>query len=196
MGKYDIVIVGGQSNAEGNGLPYADDLQLRSNRIMSLSALKKVEHLPEKVRVTYFDEPFQLKIAEEQVIGNGKRNGFYLPFARLYEEHLLETDRKLLLVYAAVGGTGFKKGNWIPTGPEYLKMLEMVDFALAMSPANRLVAFLWHQGEHDAFEQNPPQAYGQQLEFLVQSVRERYNAPQLPFIAGDFVHEWKSKNSA
>lgn len=98
----------------------------------------------------------------------------------------------MLIIRGAIGGTGFKKGHWGLKDKVYLKMLEMVDYALALNPKNRVIAFLWHQGEHDAFERNNPEQYKQQLSDMVKDVRIRYG--NMPFIAGDFVNEWKSKN--
>ena len=72
------------------------------------------------------------------------------------------------------------------------EMLEMTDYALSLNKNNRVVAFLWHQGEHDAFEGNIPDVFGKQLSAMVSSVRKRYG--EIPFIAGDFVREWKQKN--
>ena len=71
-------------------------------------------------------------------------------------------------------------------------MIEMVDYSLSFNKENRVIAFLWHQGEHDAFEGNEPDVFEQQLRDMVLSVRERYG--KMPFIAGDFVREWKEEN--
>ena len=105
---------------------------------------------------------------------------------------LLKEDRALLIVRGVIGGTGFKKGHWGLQDEIYLKMLEMTDYALQFNPENRVVAFLWHQGEHDAFEGNPPEQYRKQLTDMLDDVRSRYG--KMSFIAGDFVNEWKSKN--
>ena len=70
----------------------------------------------------------------------------------------------------------------------------MVDYAVNLNKENRLMAFLWHQGEHDAFEKNDPQIFEKQLRDMVNDARSRYNAPDLPFIAADFVADWKGKN--
>lgn len=63
-----------------------------------------------------------------------------------------------------------------------------------MNKENRLTTFLWHQGEHDAFEKNDPDIFEKQLYDMITSVRNRYNTPTLPFVAGDFVQDWKNKN--
>lgn len=105
---------------------------------------------------------------------------------------LLKDGRKLLIVRAAVGGSGFKKGHWGIKNILHKKMIELVDYALSLNPENRVVVFLWHQGEHDAFEGNKPEVYHDQLTEMLFDVRTRYG--NIPFIAGDFVDEWKSKN--
>ena len=100
--------------------------------------------------------------------------------------------RKLLIVRAAVEGTGFKKGYWGLNSILHNKMLEMSDYARSLHKENKFVAFLWHQGEHDAGERNDPNIFEKQLLETVFNVRERYG--NMPFIAGDFVREWKQNN--
>ena len=109
------------------------------------------------------------------------------------KEILQNSDRKLLIIRAAIGGTGFVKKQWGVGDQVYLKMIEMADFALSLNEENRIVGVLWHQGECDAFEKNEPNVFKQQLASLIQDIRKRYGE-NLPFIAGDFVSEWKQKN--
>lgn len=194
MNKFDIIILAGQSNAEGMGLGEVENEFQPTEQIFSLSAERKVTHLPENLKIVYADKPFELKIAEERISGGKKIADFSLPFARLYAENLLSEERKILIIRAAVGGSGFYKKHWTQDGILYLKMLELIDFALSLHPENRITAFLWHQGEHDAFEKNKPNIFKEQLKTMVESVRSRYRLPQLPFIAGDFVNDWKMKN--
>lgn len=192
--KYDIIIQAGQSNAEGMGMGEVEKEYQPTFRICALSAEKTVEHFPENLKIVYADKPFDLEIAKEREYQGGKIADFALPFATLYEKELLDKDRKILIIRAAVGGSGFKKGQWLPEGVLYLKMLEMVDYALSLNPQNRVVGFLWHQGEHDAFEKNPPNRFKEQLKEMIISFRNHYDLNKLPFIAGDFVNEWKSEN--
>ena len=120
---------------------------------------------------------------------------FSLAFAKSYiKDGCLEEGRKVLIIRAAVGGTGFQRRPWGLQDDQYLKMLEMTDYALSLNPENRLKGFLWHQGEHDAFEGNTPENYHKQLTALINSVKQRYQCPDLPFICGGFAREWKSEN--
>jgi hypothetical protein len=78
----------------------------------------------------------------------------------------------------------------------YLRMMDMIRVALALNPANRLVAFLWHQGESDAIWNATRDIHYTHLTNLVQSVRDTFSAPELAFVAGDFVHHWRDENAA
>ena len=198
MDKFDIIILGGQSNAEGGGIGPVQEEYVPDEKICHLEEEKTVEVTPDGMRVTYMDKPFVLKVADERIGKEGNEKGltigdFSLTFAKRYvEAGLLKEDRKILIIRAAVGGTGFQKGNWGLKAQVYLKLLEMTDYALSLNPENKVVAFLWHQGEHDAFEKNPPENYKKQLFDVASEIRSKYG--NMPFVAGDFVNEWKSKN--
>ena len=66
-------------------------------------------------------------------------------------------------------------------------MIEMTDYAMKLNPENRVVAFLWHQGEGDT-NHTPADIYRQKMEAVLHDIRARYG--KMPFIAGDFVPEW------
>jgi hypothetical protein len=73
-------------------------------------------------------------------------------------------------------------------------MMEMIKTALGLNPKNRLVAFLWHQGETDATLNSDFQTYYNNLTTLVTNVRKTFGCDNLPFVAGDFVSHWKMEN--
>ena len=136
--KFDIIIQAGQSNAEGygygpTGAPYIPD-----------------------ERVWYMNKNDTISLAVEKVAGNLIQTNSALSFAREYIcQGQLAEDRKLLIIRAAVGGTGFLDNRWKLTDDLYLHMMEMIRTALALNPENRLVALLWHQGENDShFEED------------------------------------------
>jgi hypothetical protein len=149
----------------------------------------------ENLFVTYLDKPFDISSANEREKDGGTAADYSLTFAKEYKKAgYLKSGRKLLVIRAGVGGTGFMKKHWGMQGKVYLKMIEMIDYALSLNPENKLVAFLWHQGEHDAFEQNDPDVFEEQLRTMIDSVKSKYNTPDIPFISADFVNEWKSEN--
>ncbi|MBQ8405464.1 MAG: hypothetical protein IJX09_02325 [Clostridia bacterium] len=192
--RYDIIVQGGQSNAEGTGCgPVARELPISPN-VWYLDAEKTVEVGEDNMIITYADKPFQIVPAAERVVNGNVTGDFSLTFAEEYEKaRLLQADRKLLIVRAAIGGTGFKKNHWGIGKVLYNKLLEMTDYALSLHPENRVIGFLWHQGEHDAFEGSEPNEFKAQLTAQLHDFRARYGE-DIPFIAGDFAREWKSKN--
>ena len=70
----------------------------------------------------------------------------------------------------------------------------MIKQALALNPENRVVVFLWHLGETDAMNKVSRETHYTNLKRLVDSVRFNFACPTLPFIAADFVPEWKEQN--
>jgi hypothetical protein len=173
--KFDVIILAGQSNAEGCGLGPVEDPYVPDGRVFHL--------YPNGTIAQAADDTFY----------NDLRSHFALPFAREYiRAGMLAEDRKLLILRCAVGGTGFWNNCWGLADHLYLQMLEMTRTALALNPENRLVALLWHQGEADALSAASFESYYKNLSDLLTSVRETFSAPDLPFVAGDFVQGWKA----
>lgn len=172
--RFDIILQAGQSNAEGCGCgPVNEPYQPKDS-------------------VWYLDSDFTITKAKEQVTKNEPLGNFSLSFADRYlKDGLLENGRNLLIIRSAVGGTGFVDHRWGMTDDLYLRMMEMVRTALALNPENRLVAFLWHQGETDVHGKMSYQTHYNNLSTLLASVRAEFNGPNLPFVAGDFVPLWK-----
>ena len=193
MDKYDIILQAGQSNAAGYGHgpaahPYAPD-----PRVLYLTAGE-----PEAGEY-YPKGAYKISVAAERpnptVSPEDRLGDFSLSFAGKYvESGLLAPDRKLLIVRSAVGGTGFLKGYWRVGDPLYQRMLRRTDYALSLHSENRLVGFLWHQGEHEAAFLNDPGRYHDQFFAVVESVRGRYGNSQLPFVCGGFCSQWAEEN--
>lgn len=176
--KFDIIIQAGQSNSDGTAHGLAD-----------------APYQP-KYEVWHMNGDFTMEVAREMVVGNAIRAHYGLTFADEYiRAGKLEQGRKLLILRTSVGGTGFLDNHWKLTDDLYLRMMEMIRTALALNEENRLVAFLWHQGETDAILHASYDVHYSHLMTLVRSVREEFAVPALPFIAGDFVQDWISKNT-
>ena len=177
LDKFDIIIQAGQSNSEGYGFGPIDD-----------------PYQPDG-RVWYLNQDRTISLAAEKVTNNGIQSNFALSFVREYlQAGKLAEGRQLLIIRSAVGGTGFLDNRWKPNDDLFLQMMDMVRTALDLNPENRLVALLWHQGETDAGHHATYDQHYDHLSTLLRLVRETYDAPALPFIAGDFVQDWKSKN--
>lgn len=176
--KFDIIIQAGQSNSEGYGFGDVED-----------------PYQPNDL-VWYMNGDFTLSCAAEVVKGNEIQSTFVLSFVREYiNKGLLKEGRKLMILRAAVGGTGFLDNRWNMTGDLYLRMMEMIRTAVALNVENHIVGFLWHQGETDALCNAPYETHYNHLMGLLRSVRDEFNIPEVPFVAGDFVPQWKTENS-
>lgn len=175
--KFDIIIQAGQSNSEGAAFGSVED-----------------PYVPDE-RVWYLNQNGTLTQAAEEVWYNDVRSNFGLPFAREYlRTGMLPEGRKLLILRSAVGGTGFLDGRWVMEGDLYQQMMNMIRTALSLNPENRLVALLWHQGETDSVRGASFEVHYKHLSGLLSSVRTTFQVPDLPFIAGDFVQDWKGDN--
>ena len=175
--KFDIIIQAGQSNSEGYGFGLTDN-----------------PYTPDG-RVWYMNENDTISLAVEKVAFNGIQANFALPFAREYiNAGYLAEGRSILILRAAVGGTGFLDNRWKLTDDLYLHMMEMIRTALSLNPENRLIALIWHQGETDAICHATYDQHYHHLNTLLNSVRDTFEVPELPFIAGDFVPRWKEAN--
>ena len=196
MQKYDIIILAGQSNAVGFG---CGDSEYK---------LKYLDHIVQ----LYDDQPccyqqdengndylpiykhWKLKMIDA---AQGHTTSLAMRFADDYIENgLLAEDRKLLILRCAVGGAGFCTGVWGVGNLLCDRMLDMIDYALSLNTENRVVAFLWHQGECDAFEKpewsfaKRKQTYYNSLKPMIERVRTACGQPKLPFLCGGFTDEW------
>ena len=195
--KFDIIVQAGQSNAEGHGLGGNKKQVVLSDNVFWLEANKNVaivkdEVFGENLSIKYYDEPFYVNKAQEYIDFNDVPCNFSISFADLYEKRYLEKGRKIIVIRAAIGGSGFKKGQWGLGRQVYEKMLEMIDYATSLNSDNRLIALLWHQGEHDAYEGTDPEVFKKQLSEMFEDVRNKYAA--LPIITGDFCRDWADRH--
>lgn len=201
---YDIVIVAGQSNAEGRGrgstgTPYQKDVrvyQMRDTRPV------QKERQPDGTDKRYIRGDFDVAVtvAEERSDDLGVIGCLAFSFAREYVKNgRLAKGRRVLILHAAVGGTGYYHGEWGHGSALEARLYQMLDRALNEAPDSRIVACLWHQGEHDVVYHDPftyEERYAYYREHLSRTVKElraRYTDP-FPFIAGEFVPEWIAKN--
>ncbi len=181
---FDIVVLAGQSNAVGFGFGSVNSPFLPNRLIWQLTGNTEPQD--------GYNHDYVISQARESVWGNETVSNFALSFADLYvKSGYLEERRKLLILQTAVGGTSFLEGLWDRNGVLYLRMLDMIQTALALNPQNRLVAFLWHQGKTDAALGASYETHYQNLSFLLDAVRQTFHVPRLPFCAADFVYHWK-----
>ena len=196
MEKYDIFIQAGQSNAEGNGFGEIDIPYEKDERVLHLTFARKLRMTETELFIDYIDEPFTIKVADERTDSKGNKvSDFSLSFAKKYiNAGLLKQDRKILVIRAAIGGTGFARGHWKIGDSLYEKMISMIDYALSLNPENQLKGFLWHQGEMDVMMNTPAKEYYDNFKAMFQSVKQRYNIYNLPIVSAGFSPVWFANN--
>ncbi|MBQ9729203.1 MAG: hypothetical protein IJV80_00115 [Clostridia bacterium] len=205
MENYDIIVLAGQSNAWGFGVGEVDNEYLPDNDIYMLKDVEQGKY-ENCARCRDFDCEenatgfYIVKGAEDVNDNNEKVACFALNFAKEYKEKCLQPGRKILIIKAPVGGTGFAANQWGLGNYLYNRLTAMTDDALSLNKNNRLVAFLWHQGEHDSVAfpewslEERAARYHTALSAQLNDYKARYSAPALPFITGGFVEEWSAKN--
>lgn len=202
--NYDIIILGGQSNAEGYGKGDVTEEYERNEKILWLND-KANPHFEKGIDGNDFlaiDYPSEtnVEIADEPCDNLGKTGKLALFFAKKYvESGFLNSGRKLLIINAAVGGTGFARNEWGVGNVLYNRMLSMTDEVISQNDKNRIVAFLWHQGECDAFE-NASWTVAERYRKHYYNLRRQTESlkihfgTDIPFICGGFCDEWYNKN--
>ena len=193
----DIIVLAGQSNAEGYGIGPCDDPYKPTSRILSMRDTDNYGYVvDEKSRGTFnisMPRDYLINITEERQNTSGKIGCFATAFARKYMENDLREGRSLLIIHTAVGATGFAKHHWGVGEVLYERMLDMTKEALSMNSENRLVGVIWHQGEHDAIfrpdlEDDVREAtHISELGSVIRGFRAVFG--DVPFIMGGFNDE-------
>ncbi len=193
--KFDIFIEAGQSNADGTGMGPTTEIYEPTSDILYMKDTRDYMSFGQGVvTIKPIDSENSIEIANDHTYNGNVYGDFALTFAKDYVNNgFLQPDRKVLIVRTASGGTGFESGHWKIGDYLYNRMLALVDFAISLNPENKIVGFLWHQGENDVGHDSL--IYNQRLTAMLKSVRSRYGE-NIPFIAGDFANEWKSEHLA
>jgi len=122
-------------------------------------------------------------MAQDDNLENGVSPGYYFGLRRCD----LNPQLKVLMVHAAVGGTGFGDNEWNPGDPQYNFAVAEAITAMGI-PGARFGGFLWHQGEADSAVAGPDltqSEYEVALAAMVAAMRLAIpGAAVAPFIIG------------
>ena len=197
---FDVIVLAGQSNAEGNGIK-KDKTEFLSDDVYQVIdknyiGLKTLDDGKVIIEMVYPTEIVFEKAHERSDGKGGSLADFSETFAKRYiEDGRLINGRKILIVKTAVGGTGFARNEWGIGSPLYERLRYMLDYALGLNKKNRVVALLWHQGECDAFE-NAQFSNAERFDFYyknfvaqTEDFRKKYGE-NIPVIAGEFIDSW------
>ena len=155
----DIMLLIGQSNMAGRGLP------------------NEVDPITDERIDTFRDDQWQAAI---EPLHNDKETagiGLSMSCASAYLEAFPQA--RVGLVPAAVGGTPLSR--WMPGEDLYERALGIAQNALK---GGMLKAILWHQGETDAQNLELAQSYGQRLAEMMGTLRQALDANDVPFVVG------------
>jgi hypothetical protein len=184
---YDIVILAGQSNMSGRGTPFSATTDPINSSIFQVS-----DQGATKGTIKPASEPLMMPDYPSG-IGPG------LQFARWYASRKLASNRKVLLVPVAYGGTPLSSNAVLAwrrggvAGNLYANMLTQVQSALtAAGTGARIVAALWLQGETDGDNNTTGSQYQTDLDALFNGLRADLSLPTLPIIVGTMVPEYLS----
>ncbi len=202
--KFDIIVVAGQSNSAGYGLGNATEEYQPSENVLWLNDGLRPRFENEDGKDVFkidYPSPISVTVADEPIEGDSKVGKLALFFAKQYiESGLLENGRKILILHAGVGGTGFRDNQWGMGRTLYQRVKDFARTALDLNEGNRLVAFLWHQGECDSFEnaewtsEKKYATHKKNLGDMIEDFKAEFSCLNLPFIAGGFCDEWYLKN--
>lgn len=137
--KFDVFLLIGQSNAEGYGFGPVENEYEPTDKIMQFIDSYPVMYRVNSEGVEVLDVPKETTyrinpVAENTRKGVGKLGCLAISFVKkYYDRYLSKSDRKVLLVRAAIGGTGFMRKQWTPDGVLTLRALDMLDTALSLN---------------------------------------------------------------
>ncbi len=206
MEKYDIIVIAGQSNAEGHGIGNVTREYIPTENVRILYDenlwLEEINGGTESRWRTRFPLKLHIGVAQEPVINGEKFGRLQFHFAKAYHDACLQgTDRKVLIIQAAVGGSAFLRREWgVEDKNLYDRLVDMTRYALSLNPDNRLAAFLWHQGESDALmcpEMEPWQrraVHRANLGAMIDAYQKEFRCRGIPMVAAGFCQEWYEKN--
>ena len=198
--KFDVIIMAGQSNACGSGLGHEEDAYTPVADVFMLTNPYSADIAETAYGKQYLDIKYSDKFEIEQAYENefddkfGAKGCLAYSFSEEYIKNRLKDGRKILIIKTAIGGTGYARNHWGVGDDLYERMIKMTKMALDINPENKLVAVLWHQGEHDSFENeqlNDKERfdfYYEKFSQMLKALRKEFGV--VPFIGAGFTKKW------
>ena len=175
---YDVFLIAGQSNTL-NGCCQDPAIQKEDSLILQLGRFN--------------DDNLKLISAKEPLAHhNAKPNriGFAMTFVKLYKENYLGEGKKILIIPAGHGGTGFIDNHWNPGDDLYEDAMMRVNYVFEKFPKSKLKAILWQQGEKDVNQKSDH--YRADLDTMIVQIRKDIKVADVsvPFFMGGMVPYW------
>ena len=109
------------------------------------------------------------------------------------QRHLVPITKKILIIPCGHGSTGFINNRWNKGDDLYNDLVMRVNYIFNEFPRSNLKVILWHQGEHDAINNNLNYEYS--LDKFINDLRTDLSDNSIPFILGGMVPYWVDKQS-
>lgn len=186
-GTIDVYLIGGQSNATGQGyLRNMDDSMKIDTTILIFHSDKPYLNSGKQAFVWH-----PLSQTSESTDRFGLELGFGSKIRRIYP------NRKIALIKHAHSATnlyrqwnpGKDKNDTTHWGIQFKVFVQTVDSGLnglrRMGYKPVIRGMLWQQGENDAISKDSASIkYAQNLTHFIKRVRKQFNAPKMPFVYG------------
>ena len=180
-GNDSQVLLMGQSNMSGFGEGYDDALDGPNDpRIKQWTRANTIITASERLEHADYDHFSSFQ---------NSRVGMGTAFGRAYVQNL-PSQRNVLLVPTAFGGTNLVGGPWSVGGRLFEDAVTRMEAALASdeSGGNCVAAILWHQGEKDASKGVDQDSYESSWTSMIENLRFRIPAAaEAPVILGEFT---------
>ena len=201
MEHFDIFVLAGQSNAVGRGLGTGRHPFSRNPLVMEyydpypMGMVKNSEG--EDWLVMHEPPHFVLQDNAEEKNASGEPLASLIPtfVASYIADGQLAPGRKILIVKAAVDGTGFYwRHQWGRGERLSSRMLQVTKEALSLGDGV-LKGVLWHQGEHEVFcrsEQGDSERkafYARCLTEMIEDFRAQFG--DVPWVCGEGTRRWQ-----
>ena len=202
-----VILIAGQSNAEGSNSDPILPEDAPNPRILQLTCCNGTRALPPaQCYLNVSSDPIQAPCVSAHGIS------FARPFARSLLATLPASDL-IVLVQTAIGGTGFFDGTWTAyTGGGFKAAVARLQHAWTLLQGSEWAGYnvtfdvtLWHQGEDDAgdnfhaYNASTSVHLYQNVLPLIAALRNTsllpFTRPSLPFVCGQLLPQWVNNAS-
>ena len=171
--QYDLILLIGQSNTVGTATPIDPNFDYQSERVLTYDTSGAYQN-----RIRRASHPLGHHDVVPDAIGYG------LQFAKFFTEYV--TDKKVILLPCAKGGTSFLFNDWRPDS--VLETFAINRINTLQQQGHKLKCILWHQGESDIGLGKTN--YKAALTTLISRIRTQTNNPTVPFLIGTFSEQY------
>lgn len=183
--QYEVILLVGQSNMSGRGQGADSTAPPVDPRVLAWDARRSGAEALVPAR-----DPLVHQDLGQRPVAVGPALSFAHAFLAT-----LPAQRKVVLVPAAFGGTGFSDtaGSWrvgtAPVSPLASEALARTNAVLRqLGPSAHFAGILWHQGETDGGNGLPPERYSAELDALIAWFRANIDGgAAAPVVVGQYV---------